>query len=574
MKKKSIFLFLVLFSVMVNNAFSIEIPEIQRIQQWTDTVGLYEKFEISFIVNNDNKYINVFDPDEVNITSVFTSPTGKKWIVPAFYSNSWRIRFSPDVAGSWSYIITVKDKGGETSSESRSFTAIKSPKKGHIKVADNKRYLIHSDNSNFYGVGLWYNDGYSAFNRGNIKPETLDELKSLGVNFISTFITPIETIASGIGRYDQNICGRLDELLQMLEDRDMLLSLNIWFHSFLASNANWRTNPYQQITEAKDFFKSDIGWKYQEKLYRYFIARWGYSRSLALWFIVDEINDTDGWWTRDYAAAAAWGKKVHDYFKTNDPWNRPTTGTRAGGIKEYWDDGYKIFDIAAREIYESQGWPNNRTSTIDSVAVHPLTSSYRNYAEENLKLWNLYGKPVINGETGWDHTFYEPSMPGYLAMYHNAMWATMATGSAMTPFWWSYSDYLFLNDNIVSSRLTCIRRFTERIPFSKLTNLAPAKIKCLRGDAYAMQSNEFIYGWVVNSVSDVAGEKVTISSLKKGKYNLKIYHTWRGQFLTDTEVNCIDGTITFDPPYMRMGGHGEHANYIGHDMAFVLEYLP
>ena len=65
----------------------------------------------------------------------------------------------------------------------------------------------------------------------------------------------------------------------MLEERDMLLSLNLWFHSYLSEtvwgggNVRWYVNPYKQITEAKDFYSSDEAWKYQEKLYRYFIAR-------------------------------------------------------------------------------------------------------------------------------------------------------------------------------------------------------------------------------------------------------------------------------------------------------------
>ena len=48
---------------------------------------------------------------------------------------------------------------------------------------------------------------------------------------------------------------------------------------------------------------------------------------------------------------------------------------------------------------------------------------------------------------GWDQTYYEPGMPGYLAMYHNALWASLASGSCATPFWWSYSDRV--NDGIV-----------------------------------------------------------------------------------------------------------------------------
>ena len=562
------------------DAVALKVPEIQTLRQRPDTIGLYQKFEVSFNINNGNEYANPFDPEEIDISAVFISPSGKKWTIPGFYYYSagtlWKIRFSPDEEGIWNYTVSVKDKGGETTTPSMKFVALKSGEKGPVIVAGNKRYLKYSDGSDFYGVGLWYNDSYTTFNRGSVKPEELDNLKSLGVNFIGTFITPLETPGSGLGRYDQNICGRLDELIEMLEERDMLLSLNIWFHSYLSEtvwgggNIRWYTNPYSQITSAKDFFRSEPAWKCQEKLYRYFIARWGYSNALAIWFIVDEVNGTDGWVTGDSLAASAWGKKVHDYFKAHDPWNHPTTGTRSGGIKEFWHQGYQTFDIAAREIYEAQGFPINKTSSIDSSAIHPLTYSYRNYAKENQKLWLGYGKPVINGETGWDHTFYEPAMPGYLAMYHNALWVTLATGSAMTPFWWAHSGYL--NDNILTARITSIRRFTDKIPFANLTGIAPADVKCLRGDAYAMRSNEMVFGWIVNPDSDVAGEKITVSSLKTGKYKLRIYHTWRGVFIDEKEMNCTDGTISFGPPYMRITGG--RANYIGQDLAFILEYLP
>ena len=31
-------------------------------------------------------------------------------------------------------------------------------------------------------------------------------------------------------------------------------------------------------------------WVYQQKLYRYMLARWGYSRSLGIWELVNEID--------------------------------------------------------------------------------------------------------------------------------------------------------------------------------------------------------------------------------------------------------------------------------------------
>ncbi len=539
-----------------------------------DSVGLYDKFEVG--LNLKAEFDNPFDPEQIEINATFISPSAKQWKINGFYDYSfgtlWKIRFAPNEEGNWKYTITVKDKNGSTIVDPKYFNVTKSPYDGPLRISSNHRYLEHADGSSFYGIGFWYNDGYSGFNSGKIDHSELDQLKKLGVNFISTFITPLETLGSGLGRYDQNIAGRIDEVLKMCEDREMQLSLNLWFHAYLSEtvwgggNVRWYTNPYQQITAAKDFYRSKEAWDYQEKLYRYFIARWGYSRSLAMWFIIDEVNGTEGWASGDSALAITWAKKVHNFFKNNDPYNHLTTGTRSGGNKEFWDEGYQTFDLAAREIYEAQGFPMNRTGTMDSVTEHPLTQSYKVYSGEISKLWNGYDKPAIVGESGWDHTFYEPEMPGYLALYHNALWACLGSGAAMSPFWWAYSNRL--NDNMVTSQLTSFENFTRQIPFSKLTNLSKAKISISKGDGFAMNSNEMIFGWVANPLSDVAGKTVTINGLTAGTYSVSLYHTWRGKFLDTIQVMCKNGSISFNIPVLQMDSHG---NYIGQDVGFIIK---
>lgn len=542
-------------------------PAVLNISQSIDSVGLYDKFEAGLTIKA--RFVNPFDPDDIDIMATFTSPSGKKWAIPGFYhytfGTMWKIRFAPDELGNWTYQVHVRDKWGEATGEVKSFKAIRSKYKGPIRIADNKRFLEYKNGSPFYGVGLWYN--------GRVTKENLDELKGKGVNFISNFITPLETMGSGVGRYDQDICMRIDDLFELCEEREILISLNLWFHSFLSEtvwggfNIRWHTNPYQQITSAKEFFRSSAAWKYQEKLYRYFIARWGYSRSLALWFIVDEINGTDGWVSGDSVMAGQWTKNVHAYFKKNDPYNHPTTGTRSGGIKEFFHDGYQVTDIAAREIYEAQGFPMTKAGTLDSADIHPLTYSYNNYADQIRTIWDGYGKPVIIGETGWDHTYFEPGMPGYVAMHHNVLWVSLATGTAMTPFWWAFGRRM--NDVIVSNQLMSIRKFTDSIPFSKLANPLRIKVSIPDGDGFGMKSDALIYGWVVNTKTDVAGDSVTISSMKDGKYKLKLFHTWRGEFLPEKEVIATNGTLAFSVPSLHTADG--HANYIGQDAAFILE---
>ena len=61
----------------------------------TTTVGLYEKFEVRINLSNSH-YSNPYDPEEIDVKAVFTSPTGEEWKVFGFYddyqsANQWKV---------------------------------------------------------------------------------------------------------------------------------------------------------------------------------------------------------------------------------------------------------------------------------------------------------------------------------------------------------------------------------------------------------------------------------------------------------------------------------------------------
>ncbi|MFC2090844.1 DUF5060 domain-containing protein [Bacteroidota bacterium] len=558
-------------------------PVIESVFHRGRTVGLYEKVEL--LIRFEAEYDNPFDPDDLDIMATFTAPSGKQIKVPGFFTQTgwsgFMVRFSANETGEWTYTVRIKDRNGEALSEERTLKVIESEYHGPVEIATNKRFLQHHDGTSFYGVGIWYN--------GITEPEVLDELHEKGANFMSHLIQPLETWGTGLGRYDQLLCQQIDDMFELVEERDMQLALNFWFHSFLSEtvwgggNERWEVNPYALVTEPKDFFSSEEAWKYQEKLYRYMIARWGYSRSLAIWFIVDEVNGTDGWMSGDSIAAATWVTKVHNYFKDNDPWQHLTTGTRSGGVNEWWNRGYEVLDLAGREIYEAQGFPINSTGFIDRDETHPLAYSYRNYHGEVARLWNNFEKPSIIPETGWDHTFYEMTMPGYQAQYHNAMWVCLASGAAMSPFWWSYSNSL--NDNTVTYQMRSIERFAGNIPFSALSNPAPIVTSFEGADIYAIKSDKVIYGWAADPDSDMTGRTIVLPGIDKGEYSVRLYHTWRGRFISSTgEDNLYGGgndpgmrvtsngkKLEFKVPVLKVTGG--HAHYIGQDVAFLIELV-
>src|SRR5688572_2369907 len=92
---------LVLFTIVNLNLYALTPPEIVSIRQVQDSVGLYERFEIS--LNLKCEFYNPFDPDEIDISATFISPSGKNRRVYGFYDYNfgmlWQIRFSPNEIG-------------------------------------------------------------------------------------------------------------------------------------------------------------------------------------------------------------------------------------------------------------------------------------------------------------------------------------------------------------------------------------------------------------------------------------------------------------------------------------------
>lgn len=547
-------------------------PSIISVHKATDRIGRHEKLQLHIALRAT--YSNPFDPGQIDVRAELTAPSGKTWRVNGFYNPSswgsqWMVRMAPTEVGTWHYAIHVTDCQGTARGGEGTFNVTPSSHHGFVTIAPNQRYLKFTDGTPFYGVGLWYNDSYEQFGQGRITQQGLDDLKKRGANFISFFPTPLETMGTGLGRYDQNRCGRLDQLFQWCEDRDICISWNVWFHSYLSEavwgggNARYRSNPYRRVTDAVDFYGSDEAWQFQKRLYRYIIARWGYSRALLLWFVIDEINGTEGWTQGDRSLAEAWCGKMDRYFNEHDPYGRPTTGTQSGGIKQWWPGGYHCFDIAAREIYEAQGHPMPRGGKLGPDDESPLRYSYRNYATQVRALWSGFHKPAIIGECGWDHTYYEPGTPGYLAMYHNALWVSLASGSCATPFWWAYSERL--NDSVVTNQMLHFARFVADIDFSRL-HPQPADIQAGPCDAWAIKSDGSVFGWVVHPKSSVANETFTVSGLPDGTYDVRLYRTWRGSYLPRRAVECRQGSLQVTIPELKTTGG--HASNIGSDIAF------
>jgi hypothetical protein len=157
-------------------------------------------------------------------------------------------------------------------------------------------------------------------------------------------------------------------------------------------------------------------------------------------------------------------------------------------------------------------------------------------------------------------------MPGYLAMYHNALWVSLANGACATPFWWSYSDRI--NDSVVTNQLLHFARFVADIDFAA-SAFKPVTVTAGDCDAWALQSDKMVFGWIVHPRTSVANENFTIAGLPDASYTVRLYRTWRGSYLDPLSATARDGKLTVSIPELRTSRG--HASHIGHDIAFRIE---
>ena len=575
------------------SAVGAEPPYVLLVRPRAERVGMYEKVEL--IIELDADFNNPFYPNEVDLQVEFTAPSGAMHHVWGFFNPTtadslWMARFSPMEVGTWKFVVYVRDKNGTDRGNPGRFRVEPSSHHGFIKVAPNGRYLQYDDGTSFYGIGLWYNDGPVPQMQGVIKDQQLTELKRRGVNFICSRVPLLETLASGPGRYDQDHCRRLDRMIDMFEQHDMHFAFNIWFHNFLSetvSNMPWyRLNAYRLVCPATDFFDDAMSWEYQTKLYRYMIARWGYSRSIFLWFVVDEVNLTDGW-ERDPEGVHDWCRRAHDFFKQHDFHRRPTTGTHSGGRDKFWPEGCEIFELSARELYGAHRYPYLKDQGIVPGKDNPLRISYSAYAAEIQKLWRGYDKPALFPEAGATSFYHEPGTPGYLTDYHNALWVGLANGLCATPFWWEYwpeqpVDELGLirdqrwqafnrrmgsfNDSVRTSQLRHFHRFVADIDFAG-QQWDQSEISVEGCDGWAMQGEKQTFGWIVHPQEPVAGRSLTIRGPTDGTYDARFYRTWIGEFLESQTAECRMGELAITVPLWKT--KGGNPKYSDHDVAFL-----
>jgi hypothetical protein len=317
---------------------------------------------------------------------------------------------------------------------------------------------------------------------------------------------------SSYDTYEQGRAAEVDRTIELAEKYDVKLVMTIWPHDSIRdfnhhkwringswakaydtkfSEPEWYINAFSELDNPpmnQKFFYDPVYFEYQERLYRYIIARWGYSEAVGTWALVSELFGTfassancidyQGKWATNKSGAFGenpydnmntnqcdgedhtmyWFNFINDYFKDNDPFGHPTTASY--GTDEYWHDGFPVVDIPQLHVY----------ADLYSWITPPVT-----VAKYHHQLAEEYDKPSLLGEIGtveWKH--FEPD---YTRV---CLWPAMAAGAPITPMMWTTPAFSWFGDpkmgpwyNEMSDEVKVLSKFMEDIPFHKL-GLEPA----------------------------------------------------------------------------------------------------
>lgn len=519
--------------------------------------GIYEAVEIELDV--DQGSANPFDRRQFALDAVFEGPDGSKWSVPGFFDGRerWLVRFTPSIEGTWSYELAVTTPDGASGPATGTLEVTGSDEHGWLWPGDwvdpaySPHYLAHHDGTPWFGFG----HADLQMSLGGFGPDgfrKFAEMETTGENFEMWWPQwTANYIAGSYDAYDASQMELVDLVVREAEAHDMKLAFTVWIHQLLRTNSHpwgkgkWQDNGFRELVDLDGFFTDEEAWAWQENYYRYIIARWGYSTAIGMWQTVTEINGTESGDQTD-----PWHERVNAYFQENDPYRHPTTATKSGG--QDWPTAHAVMDVPQMHVYEEFGQ--------DPVEVAEIMARWTSLMWEREDKPNWIGEYGIRGQMTYPDTM------------HNANWATLASGAAITPIEWNDRSGYGTFDESMAADMARFVTFVSSVP---LVQIDPDPIEVKMGSAgfrgwglagatggivwiqdHRLQGTDLAAN--MNEAEAAPRVEVELGSLPGDITTATPFDTWRGEWLDPIEIDCDPDCRFTAPPFQK-------------DMAFRLD---
>ncbi|NBV21662.1 MAG: DUF5060 domain-containing protein [Proteobacteria bacterium] len=433
----------------------------------TPESGQYERAEIALAA--DPGAANPFDPNSLALDATVTLPSGKELRVPGFWFQDfqrslkdpaavaaarvevlapvgrpeWRVRFSSGETGVHRVVLALKDSTGIRTSAPLAVKITAGTRRGPVRVSPrNPMYLEDAGGRAFFPLGQ--NLCMSPDREGTYFYERmLPKLAANGANYVrlwqeymvqgdlkkepspgngSNAGFPLETVMTGIGRYDLESAWKLDTVSDLCDRHGVKWQLTfemvVWWNRKMPHR--WKRNRYNAenggpVVEPVDYLTKPECRELAARRHRYSVARWGWSPNLVAWEMWNEVDNLDGFTTE---ANVAWHQDLCRRLRAVDPFKHLVTSS--------WRDA-PMFALPELDFVQAhQYWPIE----IDAAQYTVQDSDH---------LMRPFGKPFFFGEQGMNERF-ELDPEG--KVFHDALWSSALSGAAGAGMHWHWNTYL------------------------------------------------------------------------------------------------------------------------------------
>jgi len=536
------------------------------------SVSRYGKLELT--LDLEASYTNPFDPAQIDVYAVFTSPAqqrvrGYGFLFQPFRRRMqrgteefdavgppvWKVRFAPDTVGTWHYQVFARDRTGRATLPPAAIDVTPSASAGFIRRSDrNPRVFAYEDGRPFFPVGenmAW------AGKRGTLEyAEWLASLKAAGGNWIRIWMASWNCALewstqrgsdwrtggySGAGFYSLRNAWKLDTILDLAERYDVKVMVTFGTYGEFNEGGHfnegqWKANPYLAAnggpcTQPEDFWTNPrVRRLYRQRL-RYIMARYAYRTSIHAWEFWNEAK-----------APAAWVAEMASYLKGTgafagqpaDPYRHLLTTTV--GTPDIWQN--PEIDFTQTHRYGRGNLPDH------APLVYDDTQRYRRY-----------GKPHLMSEFGIDFRApdrrYDPDGKG--VNLHNALWASALSGDAGSAMIWWWDNYV--HPAHLYTHFAPLRQFVDSIPWTAGA-WEPLDVTAPSATVYGLVLDRTATLWAHNPqhnwrtvlakkpIAALPSQEVVVRGLPSGQYAIEWWDTWKGGVTKRETVSCRNERLT------------------------------
>ncbi len=572
-----------------------EPASIRNVHLLTDSPTAFAPVEIAFSLSPAPD--NPFDTDQIRVSGVFRTPSGKEMTVPAFYYQpfrnelgedqvekvtpwgraSWRVRYTPLEEGSHFWKLVAENQLKTVATREHKVEVAPGAPRGFIRVSkQDPRYFEDAGGRLFYPIG---ENIHAPFDRRAAKMLRVPVLPNRGTFAYADYFKKMAASGQnaviiwmgnwwvsiewskkwkgfgGLNDYHLGNAWRLDRLFELAAEHGIHILLVLDNHGKLSKwvDSEWNSSPYNSdlggpCIAPEGFFSSSAALAAYCKKLRYIVARWGSHPNLLGFEIISELNlvGTDEKF-KGHKAHAEWMKKVANYLAEVDPYDRPIT-------VQYSNDWQSVDEKVAslRELDFLVGDAYKGGGTIVPLMLET--------AEKNCR----FKKPTFCAEFGgnWNGT-----TPQRLhADLHAGLWANAMTSTAAAPFFWWY-DYVDRYD--LYREYQALRNFLqgEDRRGKRLTTRAIEPL--WRGEptrdlgGVVLSDNSEADFWVYDTLASEImpedrfarkHEQVTIEvpGLQNDMYEVEFWDTRLGQVFSRKSLSVKGGSILIDLPAFKV----------------------